>query len=436
MPAVRLRTRRSDARHVICMLVIALCAATSLAAAALPLRVAADDNPASAGGSRELVFGALLSLTGEWSTLGQASKAALELATADINAHLAATGSAVRIRFIIEDTRLDPPTALAQVQAMAAQGVRIVVGPQSSAEVRVLKPWVDANGVVLISQGSTASSLALAGDNVFRLVPDDVREAEALVTLLAADGVRAVVPTWRTDDGNIGLHDSVRRLLEAAGGVIAAGVSYDPDTTDFGGVAALLGAQVRDTVTQYGAGATAVYLAAFDEVVGIFRVAQHDPVLSSVNWYGSDGVAQSDVLLGDAEAARFAALVSYPNPLLGLDDSDRSRWQPVADRITAQTGREPDAFGLAAYDAAWIATLAQVAAGDAADEATLRDAVMQSANGYDGITGRTMLNAAGDRATGSFDFWAIRDDGGVSRWVRVARYEPVPGGQGRIVRMP
>jgi branched-chain amino acid transport system substrate-binding protein len=412
MPAARIRMRRSDARKVVCMLVIALCAAMSSAAAMLPSRVGAGGNPASARGSHEIVLGALLSLTGEWSTLGQASKAALELATADINAHMAATGSPVRIRILIEDTKLDPPTALAQAQAMAAQGVRIVVGPQSSAEVRVLKPWVDANGVVLISQGSTASSLTLA------------------------DGVQAVVPAWRTDDGNAGLHDSVRRLLLAAGGVIAEGVSYDPDTTDFGGVAASLRAQVSEAVTRYGAGATAVYLAAFDEAADIFRAAQDDPVLSSVNWYGSDGVAQSDVLLGDAEAARFAALVSYPNPLVGLDDSDRSRWQPVADRITAQTGREPDAFGLAAYDAAWIATLAQVAAGDAADEAILRDAVMQTANRYDGITGRTTLNAAGDRATGSFDFWAIREDGGVLRWVRVARYEPGPGQQGRIVRVP
>ena len=260
MPTARIRMHRSDAHKVVCMLVIALCAAMSSAAAMLPSRVGASDNHASTGGSHEIVLGALLSLTGEWSTLGQASKAALELATADINAHMAATGSPVRIRIVIEDTKLDPPTALAQAQAMAAQGVRVVVGPQSSAEVRALKPWVDANGVVLISQGSTASSLALAGDNVFRLVPDDVREAEALVALLAADGVQAVVPAWRTDDGNAGLHDSVRRLLLAAGGVIAEGVSYDPDTTDFGGVAASLRAQVSEAVTRYGAGATAVYL--------------------------------------------------------------------------------------------------------------------------------------------------------------------------------
>ena len=436
MHAVHTPRRRAWAARNVRMLVIALCVATGLAAAGLLPQDGGGPGPAAAGGPREVVFGALLSLTGEWSTLGQASQAALELATADINARMEALGSPVRVRFIVADTRLDPQTALTQVQALAAQGVRIVVGPQSSAEVRTLKSWVDANGVVLISQGSTASSLSLPGDNVFRLVPDDVREAEALVALLAADGVTAIVPAWRTDVGNTGLRDSVTRLFEAAGGVVTEGAPYAPETIDYAGVVTSLRAQVSDAVSRHGADGTAIYLAAFDEVVALFAAAQGDPVLSSVRWYGSDGVAQSDVLLGDAQAARFAARASYPNPLPGLDESLRAVWQPVADHIAARTGREPDAFGLAAYDAAWIAALAQSAVGDTADGATLREAVMRTANGYDGITGRTTLNAAGDRQTGSFDFWAIRDEGGVLRWVRVARYEPVPGGQGRIIRGP
>jgi branched-chain amino acid transport system substrate-binding protein len=418
------------------VLLIALCVTSSVVAAARPLR--AGSSPAAAGGPREIVFGALLSLTGEWSTLGQASQAALELATADINAQLAATDAPVRFRFIIADTQLDPSTALAQVQTLAAHGVRIVVGPQSSAEVRALQPWVAANGIVLISQGSTASALSLPGDTIFRLVPDDVREAEALVALLAADGIHALVPAWRTDAGNTGLHDSVRRLFTTSGGEVTDGAPYAPETTDYAAVVAQLRAQVREAVAQYGTSATAIYLAAFDEVVDVFAAAHDDPVLASVRWYGSDGVAQSDALLAEAQAARFAAQTGYPNPLVGLDEGVRSRWQPVADQIKARTGRDPDAFGLAAYDAAWIAALAQLAAGEQADWGILRDAVQRTANGYAGITGDIALNAAGDRATGSFDFWAIQEEGGLMRWVRVARYEPGADGQGQgqITRLP
>src|SRR5215212_1410217 len=219
---------RAHLARVARALLVAVCVAAGVAAT-LSARSGAKPSPASAAGSREVVLGALLSLTGDWSTLGQASQAALELATADINARMEASGSPVRVRFVVADTKLDPQLAVTQAQALAGQGVRVIVGPQSSAEVRALKPWADANGVILISQGSTASSLSIPGDNIFRLVPDDVREAEAMVALLAADGVTAVVPAWRTDVGNTGLRDSVTRLFEAAGGVVTDGAPYTPE---------------------------------------------------------------------------------------------------------------------------------------------------------------------------------------------------------------
>ena len=52
-------------------------------------------------------------------------------------------------------------------------GVRIIVGPQSSSEVAAIQPLANAEGVLVVSQGSTASSLAMPNDNVFRFVPND-----------------------------------------------------------------------------------------------------------------------------------------------------------------------------------------------------------------------------------------------------------------------
>ena len=70
----------------------------------------------------------------------------------------------------------------------------------------MIKPFADAHNILVISQGSTASSLAVPGDNIFRFCPNDRREAEALVALLQHDGIRAIVPLWRNDAGNNGLH--------------------------------------------------------------------------------------------------------------------------------------------------------------------------------------------------------------------------------------
>ena len=157
-------------------------------ASALALGACDDDSSGPDAGSNQLVVGALLSITGGGATLGRTSEAALHLAADDVNARLIDQGSPTRVSLRIEDTGLDPATALERLRTLAAQGVRIFVGPQTSSEVAALKPFADSAGVVILSQGSTASSLSLPDDNVFRLVPDDGPEGQASAAL--ADGRR------------------------------------------------------------------------------------------------------------------------------------------------------------------------------------------------------------------------------------------------------
>jgi branched-chain amino acid transport system substrate-binding protein len=399
----------------------------------LPSCGASRDRQASGGSATSV--GALLSLTGPGKSLGIASKAALAIAAREINANLSKQGSPTRVRVIIADTKHDPNVALQKLQALAAQGVKIVIGPQSSAELQVLKPYADQNGIVIISHGSTASSLAIAGDNVFRVVPDDTREAEAVVALMWGEGIRTLVPLWRTDAGNQGLHDSVKRALEARGGVVTDGVGYPTTTQDFATALSTIRSQVSQAVSGQAPGSVGVYLAAFDEVVTIFNQAKDDPVLSSVKWYGSDGVVQLPALVKSAPVAGFAAKAGYPCPTYGLDDALEPKWKPVADQIRARTRITPDAFALSAYDALEIAMLAYGQAGGTGNLTTFKQALVQAADGYSGITGPVVLNEAGDRKTGNFDFWAVRKAGGKYEWERVARYRSSPDGTGTITRL-
>jgi hypothetical protein len=58
----------------------------------------------------------------------------------------------------------------------------------------------------------------------------------------------------------------------------------------------------------------------------------------------------------------------------------------------------------------------------------LSDALVEEANSFDGITGRTMLNEAGDRTTGSYDFWAITTANGHAdeyEWRRIDTFHNV-----------
>src|SRR5829696_1687214 len=166
---------------------------------------------------RKIVIGGVFSLTGNWASLGVASKAAMEIGIEDVNQYLAAGSSGLHFTASIKDTKLDPATALTQITAFKAAGVEVVIGPQSSAEVAGLKAFVDANGMLVVSQSSTAGTLAISSDNIFRFTPSDTLEAVALVGLMKADAMTAIIPFLRNDAGNVGLQVATRALFAPVG---------------------------------------------------------------------------------------------------------------------------------------------------------------------------------------------------------------------------
>src|SRR5436190_23004575 len=207
---------------------------------------AGGDPPAQQHSQRVFKVGVLVSLTGSWSSLGQNTVAALQIAEEQIEAEAIRQHGGYRFHFFVRDTQLDPSQALDAITDLDRRGVKIVIGPQTSAEVARIKPYADAHNILVISQGSTASSLAIPGDNIFRFCPNDTREAEALVALLRHDGIRAIVPLWRNDAGNNGLHNSVKIRFQAFGGRVSSGFRYEPTSTNFPDATSSVASQIQN----------------------------------------------------------------------------------------------------------------------------------------------------------------------------------------------
>jgi branched-chain amino acid transport system substrate-binding protein len=389
--------------------------------------IAACENDPSGPSDDEIVIGGLFSLTGNWASLGVASKAAMEIGIEDVNKYLADGGTGLQFSASIKDTKLDPVLALTQLGELKAAGAEVVIGPQSSAEVAALKSYVDANAMLIASQSSTAGTLAIAGDNIFRFTPSDTLEAVALAGLMKADAMKIIIPLWRNDPGNIGLQTATRALFSLTGSV-KPGVQYAANQSEFASILATLKTQVQAAITENG-GTTGVAIAhaGFDEVVAIFKLAAVDPVLSSVRWYGTDGTAVTEPLRTDAAAAAFAAKVSFWAPIPGVDAGAAARWQPVATRIAARAAAQPDAFALAVYDAVWITAISYLAAGGRGHFDALKKAFVTTADGLYGASGWTALNAAGDRRFGDFDFFALAQSGSTYNWVRRGHYNTQTG---------
>jgi len=371
-------------------------------------------SPSGTGGGSSVTVGALLPLSGDLASYGETSQVALDEAVAALQA------DGNRVSLSVKDTATDPAKALEGLTNLKEQGVKLVIGPYASSEVRKVKEFADDNGIILMSPLSTATSLAVPDDNVLRFTPDDEQEGISVANLAYADGIRTIVPITRDDEGNKGLQSVMKRAFEGLGGTVAPLITYPAGTEDFTDT-------VRDLVAGVSAasaegGPVGIYLTAFGEVTKLFDAAAGSPQLESMAWYGSDSVALSKGLLEDPTAASFAAKAGYPNPILGLRDADSALWKPVADRLSERLGRTPDAFALAAYDALVVGVkgLKDTTEGEGAP--ALRKAIVDAARDYTGLTGPTDLNDAGDRSLGNYDFWAVCARQTGDEWVRVATY--------------
>ncbi len=364
----------------------------------------------------------LFSLTGNGSTLGVNSKAAVSIAVTDINNYLTAKNADFRMSADFYDTRLDPATAAQDFMKAVGSGTHYIIGPQTSAELGAINTKADSDSVIVVSQGSTASSLAIAGDAVFRFCPPDNVEGAAIANSIYKAGIRGLVTVARNDTGNLGLQTATGASFTTLGGQISALAAYSTTATDFTAQIALLHTQVTQLAATYGMANVAVYLASFEECTQLFQQAATDPVISQVRWYGGDGAVLSAALTANSAAADFAIATSFYAPAFGLPAALKAKWQPVSDLVTAATNIEPDAFALSTYDALWvIEKTIEVSENKNITFAQLKANFAAQANAYTGITGSTTLDKNGDRASGVFDYYGLLKTGSTYSWTLVGQ---------------
>ncbi len=397
-------------------------------------------------------FGALLPMTGVASSSGKSTEAALRMALRDVNANFSKSNSSLRFELVVHDTESDPTVSLEKLRLLAKEGIRVVIGPATSAELKATKDFAGKNNIILISPSSTAPSLAIEGDNVFRLVPDDSQQAKAISKIMWDQGIRLVIPFWRDDNYGRELMQEVRANFQASGGEFDRyykNFGYAPRT---GHLAAslhrinfimwdnalkALETRLESAISQYGIDKVGIFMISLDEVTPIFIQAYSHPVLSNVKWYGSDGSALNDALVRNYESAFFAVNTSFYNPIPRFEDDDNHNtgksFENLMEEIRKEVHTEPSPYSAVAYDILWVAAMAENATrhnennlSDMHGIPDLRDAIIHSAKSYHGVTGNTSLNKMGDRAEGEYDFWKVTtnmtDDKETFGWTKIARY--------------
>ncbi|MFQ6081059.1 MAG: ABC transporter substrate-binding protein, partial [Candidatus Bathyarchaeia archaeon] len=366
----------------------------------------------------EVQLGFIGSMTGALATFGENELVAVEFAAEQVNEFLKASGEDWTVKIVVEDTQTDPAVCLEAVESLAARGIKLLIGPLSSAEVRNIKGYLDANKILTISQSSTAPDLAIPDDYVFRFCPTDkLGQGPALGRIMYDAGIRYVIPVWRGDAWGDGLEKAMAGRFEELGGTILEGIRYAPDAVEFSAEAADLASKVESAIASYGADQVAIDWIGFEEVNAFVTAAREYDVLWEIPWYGSDGTALSGAMLEDPAVVEFARAVGFYSTIFAPTKS--AKFEMVRQNGIDKLGREPESYSYTAYDIVWAYAYALLAV-DKYDAEAVKTVLPTVTESLFGASGWIELDEAGDRIAGDYNIWAITEvSPGVYDWKNV-----------------
>jgi len=367
------------------------------------------------GLSGEVKIGLILPLSGDLATHGIENHEGSKFGVVEFNKHLEEIGAPWNLKMVSEDSATSPVIALEKLTSLNAKGIGIVVGPETSSNIRNVKGYSDSNNMLLISCCSSAPALAIPNDSVFRLVPDDTNQGTALAKLMQHEGIEVIVPVWRGDTWGDGLSDATIGSFVERGGTTDEGVRYNPESPEFSASTSLLAEKVRGYVEEYGADKVAVLFLGFAEILLFTQSASEHDVLDDVRWFGPGANTKEHRLIDDPIGLEFSTNVKFTTVQFAASKN------PIYDRVqaflTETLGTDPNTFVHSSYDAVWIIGLAMLET-QSTDVSIIKAKIPEIAENYSGAIGSTKLNEAGDLAQADYEVWGIR--GG--EWILLGKY--------------
>jgi len=198
--------------------------------------------------------------------------------------------------------------------------------------------------------------------------------------------------------------NAFKEVFEGQYGGTAHLLAYDPDLPDFA-------AEVQNlaqTVRRLGANDTAVMLVGFQpDGLNILGHARLDPTLSRVKWYGSKD-AFSPVMYPPHAPEEISAFMASVEMTGAFPTPPASPMRAIfEEKYRERFGETPSPWALYMYDAAWIAALSVLAAGEY-DGELIRNVAPVIAAHYIGASGHKMLDANDDAAIGDYEIMQAR----------------------------
>jgi branched-chain amino acid transport system substrate-binding protein len=319
------------------------------------------------------------------------------------------------LKMVSEDSATSPVIALEKLTVLNAKGIGIVVGPETSSNIRNMKGYSDSNNMLLISCCSSAPALAIPNDSVFRLVPDDSNQGPAIAKLIQHEGIEVLVPVWRGDTWGDGLGDAATNSFIERGGIVGEKIRYNPESPEFSASTSLLAQQVQEYVDEYGADKVGVMFLGFAEILQFTQSASQHDVLDDVRWFGPGANTKEHKLIDDPIGLEFSTNVQFTT--VQFAPAENPTYDKVQAHMIETLGTDPNTFVHSSYDVVWLIGLAMLET-QSSEVSVIKAAIPGIAENYQGAIGPTKLNEAGDLEQADYKVWGIR--GG--EWIELGKY--------------
>lgn len=412
-------TKKTGSIAVIVIIIAAIIGGAAYYYTTLP-----TGQPTTTAATVEIQIGALVDLSGPLTTYGEDIRNALQIGNEEINSYFEGKGMPYRVTLYVEDTKVDPKIALDKVQTLDGKGVKLIVGPMGSGEVKQIAEYVTANKIIIISPSSTAAHELLGVTKpeekkyIFRFVATDAFQTEAIAKEATELGVKGVVVSYIGNAWGKGLNDYAKPKLEAAGIEVTAPVEYsDPPPTDFTPYIAIMEGTVNQLIKKYGSSNVAVVAFSYEEVYTMLSQVKSQSPLLTVRWLGCDGTAKSRRITDIPDKVNKVGMYST------LFDSRGPSFDKLNKTYHERFGRDIYQYALDAYDAEWVLALSyseiygKLGKYDADEMATnipkVTEEYSKGTYGVTTVSGYIKLDEFNDRASGDYAIWGVEK----SAWI-------------------
>ena len=330
------------------------------------------------------------------------------------------------------------PDALTAVRAASsgADGIRYFIGPSTSGNSGRVLEFANANNLTLISPSSTAPSLAIGDDALFRLVPNDSKQGKVLAdivhnhqgailaSLINETGHEHVIMVVRNDTWGQGLDGSTSERL-GIHDVDITRVFHNEDDADWSKTAMDISDEIaRVRASAPGDPIAVLHIGFPGDFLSLAAQAESYPSIRNVPWFGTDGVAGAAQLIDNSTASQFADDVNLT--ATKFDVVNNTKIDSLTSALQSRGIQVRTVYEYSAYDSIFVMASAIESAISAKGvssytPADVRSMVRAAASGYDGALGDIELNPAGDlRSPNSYAAWTVEN----GAWAKVGETYP------------